>query len=188
MIQNFESKESEALNTGNQQVNLDVSVIPVLNYALQQNNIPAVQCIAINNNSDSDLENIMLKIYSNTEILIPYSANIAFLPKNKNYEIKNIPVVLNAEFLAGITEKIKSRLIVDLSKDGKTIAQENVEITVLAFDEWHGYEYYPELLTSFVTPNHPALAKIIARAAELLKTWTDDPSMDATRLRTLTVY
>ncbi len=179
MIQNFESKESEALNTGNQQVNLDVSVIPVLNYALQQNNIPAVQCIAINNNSDSDLENIMLKIYSNTEILIPYSANIDFLPKNKNYEIKNIPVVLNAEFLAGITEKIKSRLIVDLSKDGKTIAQENVEITVLAFDEWHGYEYYPELLTSFVTPNHPALAKIIARAAELLKTWTDDPSMDA---------
>ena len=35
------------------------------------------------------------------------------------------------------------------------------------------------MLTSFITPNHPNLIKIIARAAELLKEWTGDPSMDA---------
>lgn len=37
---------------------------------------------------------------------------------------------------------------------------------------------YPELLSSFVTPNHPELARIIARATEFLGQWTGDTSMD----------
>ena len=53
------------------------------------------------------------------------------------------------------------------------------EISVLAFDEWQGAGIYPELLTSFVVPNHPALAQVISRAADFLGKWTGDPSFDA---------
>lgn len=171
--------EDESLFINKEKVRIDISAIPVINYALQQNNIPAIQSIIINNNSNIALENLELRISADSNVIIPFTTTIEYIPENKNYEIRNVSVALNAEFLAGITEKIKDRLIVELYKDEELITEDNLEITVLAFDEWHGYVYYPELLTSFVTPNHPALVKIIARAAVLLKEWTGDPSMDA---------
>lgn len=177
--ESIELTEAESLIINKEQIRIDVSTIPVLNYALQQNNIPTVQNIIINNNSNIGLENVEIRISADTDVIIPFSTTVDYIPENKNYEIKNVPVSLNAEFLAGITEKIKGRLIVELFKDEVLVTEESVEITVLAFDEWHGYVYYPELLTSFITPNHPNLIKIIARAAELLKEWTGDPSMDA---------
>lgn len=160
-------------------VSVDTVIIPVINYALQQNKFPIIQKIVINNTSDESFENVEISISSDTEAIVPFMTNLMFLPANKRYEVKDINVTLNAQFLAGVTEKINGMLNISLLKDGAKLAEQNVEITVLAFDEWHGYGYYPELLTSFVTPNHPALVNIISRAAELLKEWTDDPSMDA---------
>ena len=43
----------------------------------------------------------------------------------------------------------------------------------------HGTAFYPELLSAFVTPNHPEVAKITARAAQLLGGWSGDPSLNA---------
>ena len=38
---------------------------------------------------------------------------------------------------------------------------------------------YPEILCSFVTPNHPLIGKIVSEATELLNKWTRNSSMDA---------
>lgn len=162
-----------------EQIRMDVSAVSVINYSLQQNNLQTIQSIIIHNNSDNAIEDAEIRISADTDIILPLSIPVDYIPENMSYEVKDLPLSLNAEFLVRITEKLKGRLIVELLKNDDVITEESVEITVLAFDEWHGYLYYPELLTSFVTPNHPILAKIIARAAELLKDWTGDPSMDA---------
>ncbi len=160
-------------------IEIEVDMVSVVNYALHHNNIPILQGIKIHNKSLAPLENMQVTITSVPEVFLPYSFSVDFIPEEKTYDIKNIPITPNAEFLAGLTEKIKGHLTVTLSKDEKTVAENVAEFTSLAFDEWHGYGYFPELLTSFVTPNHPAIVKIIARAANLLGTWTGDPSMDA---------
>ncbi|MCC8152804.1 MAG: hypothetical protein LIP01_00445 [Tannerellaceae bacterium] len=49
---------------------------------------------------------------------------------------------------------------------------------MLAYDEWGGSSVLPEMLASFITPNHPAIFTILKRASELLHTWTGDPSLD----------
>ncbi|MEE0839162.1 MAG: DUF3320 domain-containing protein [Acutalibacteraceae bacterium] len=158
---------------------IEANTVPVINYALQQNKIPAVQSIVIHNNTDADLSKAELSICSDTEVILPFSTVIEFIPAHKSFQLKDVNITINANFLAGITEKIKGILTFTLKKDGEEIATENVDITALAFDEWHGSGYYPELLSAFVTPNHPAIVKIIGRAAEFLKEWTGDPSMDA---------
>ncbi len=160
-------------------INISVNAVSVINYALQQNKIPAVQSVVIHNNTDADLNKAELSICSDTEVILPFSTVIEFVPANKSFVLKEVEVTLNAAFLAGLTEKIKGVLTFTLSKDGEELAKETVELTALAFDEWHGSGYYPELLAAFVTPNHPAIVKIIGRAAEILKEWTGDPSMDA---------
>src|SRR5690606_15008107 len=59
------------------------------------------------------------------------------------------------------------------------IWEKRYPIDVLAYDEWHGIGVLPPMLSSFVTPNHPEIARVKQRAAALLEEWTQDPSLDA---------
>ena len=174
----MELSEAENQYLIREQVRLESTVIPVVNYVLHQNRIPVVQMLAIVNNSDNPLENIEIRIHSTPELCLPYTKYIDFVPANSTFDVKDIRLVLNAEYLAGLTEKIRGLLHISLVVEGNTLFSEVAEITALAFDEWHGYAYYPELLASFVTPNHPEIIKINAEASMLLESWTGNPSLD----------
>lgn len=164
---------------GDDPVRMDVVVLPVINYAMQQNGAVAIQTITIENTTDTLLEDVDIEITSSPEFALPFTRHIDHLPANKVITISRPKLILNGEFLAGITEKVTGVLHIELKNEEKTLVSDNVETTVLAFDEWHGVGLYPELLSTFVTPNHPELAKIIARATEFLGQWTGDTSMDA---------
>ncbi len=158
---------------------LEAVVVPVINYALQQNKIDFVQSVKIKNETEQELEKVELRICGESDLVTPFVRMIDRIPAENTFEIKALPVVISGQYLAGLTEKVTEKLTISLYKEGELLSETAEEVTVLAFDQWHGYGRYPELLTAFVTPNHPALVKILARGAELLKEWTGDPSMDA---------
>ena len=166
------------LPTENPQVSLSFSVLPVLNYALQQNRIPMVQSLCIVNHTLEPLQDFDLCISAAPDMCLPLQKHIDFVPAQSTYEVKDVRLMLNAEFLAGVTEKITGLLTLRLQKDGEMLCTETTEITALAFDQWHGSAFFPELLAAFVTPNHPQVAQIVAKASALLGEWTGDPSLD----------
>lgn len=166
-----------------EQLHMDVSALPVINFAIQQNHIPVVESITIQNPSNRDLEHIDLRITSDLPVFLPYSKHLEFIPASTSCVIKDIKLLLNAQLLASLTEKASGFLEITLSSEDVLLCGEKVDVTVLAFDEWHGYALYPELLTSFVMPNHPEIVKLNARAAQLLEKWTKDPSFDAYQSR-----
>ncbi len=163
---------------GEDPIHMDVAVLPVINYAMQQNGATAIQSISVDNNTDSAIENVDIEITAAPEFAMPFTRHIDHLPANKTIIIPRPKLILNGEYLAGMTEKVTGVLHMELKSGGKILAADNAETTVLAFDEWHGVGLYPELLSTFVTPNHPELARIIARATEFLGQWTGDTSMD----------
>jgi len=166
-----------------EQLHMDISALPVVNFALQQNRIPVVESITINNPSDRDLNDIELHITSNLAVFLPYSKHLEVIPAHTECAVKDIKLLLDTQLLAGLTEKVSGLLEISLSSEGVLLCEEKTELTVLAFDEWHGYVLYPELLTAFVMPNHPEIVKINARAAQFLEEWTKDPSFDAYQSR-----
>ncbi|MBD5101353.1 MAG: DUF3320 domain-containing protein [Subdoligranulum sp.] len=163
---------------GNDPIRLDVAVLPVINYAMQQNGAVTVQSIGIENTTDSVIENVDIVITSTPEFALPFTRHIDHLPANQSVTISRPKLLLNGEYLAGMTEKVTGVLHIELKTGEKTLVSDNAETTVFAFDEWHGVGLYPEMLAAFVTPNHPELARIIARATEFLGQWTGDTSMD----------
>ncbi|MGN0517173.1 MAG: DUF3320 domain-containing protein [Acutalibacteraceae bacterium] len=175
----LELTEEEEKYIVSEPVRMDIAVIPVINYALQQNKVPVIQGISIINKSDNAIENAELNIVSPQNLCEPYSLKIDYIPANKTYKIKDVKLQINSDLTASITEKISGSLAIALSDESGILTRDNVDITVLPFDQWHGYGIYPELLTAFVTPNHPIISRIITRAAELMQQWTGDPSMDA---------
>lgn len=164
--------------TGEARVSLSFSVLPVLNYALQQNRIPMVQTLCIVNPSSEPLQDLDLCISASPEMCLPLQKHIDHVPAGSTYEIKDARLMLNAEFLAGVSEKITGLLTLRLLKEDTELCRETTEITALAFDQWHGSTFFPELLAAFVTPNHPQVAEIVAKASVLLGEWTGDPSLD----------
>ncbi|NLM77138.1 MAG: DUF4011 domain-containing protein, partial [Ruminococcaceae bacterium] len=160
-------------------IRLESTILPVVNYALQQNRMPVIQTLSIINNTDKPLEKINIKITATPELCLPWTKPVDFVPANSVYDIKDVRIILNAAFLAGLTEKVTGLLRLALVCEDTVLFTDTREMTVLAYDAWHGYAYYPELLTSFVMPNHPEIARINAEASRILGAWTGDPSLDA---------
>ena len=160
-------------------VGIDAQVTRVINYAMQQNGLPVIQSIKIQNGRSTAMENTILKIWTEPEISLPTQKNIEYFSPESSLIVKDIALVLKPDILYALTERESVILHVALLIGDETIAKQSLEITLLAFDEWHGTAFFPELITAFVTPNHPEVTKIVVRAAQLLENWTSDPSFDA---------
>jgi len=159
-------------------VYLEADVLSVVNYAIQQNKAAAVRMIRIVNNTQTALENVLLQYSAVPEFCFSGSRHLDYIAPGSTVELTDVQPILNADFMAALTEKTEGVLRLSLTAEGKTLTSADISITVLAFDEWHGCGYYPELLSAFVTPNHPQIAGIISRASKILGSWTDDPSLD----------
>lgn len=176
--ESMELSESEANYLLGEQVRVEINLLPVVNYALQQNGVSTIQSITIVNNSLEELRDLELCLSSEPDICLPLKQPVEYVPAQTALELKDVDLTLNGQFLAGITERVLGMLAVTLSSNGTILYSEKTDLTVLAYDEWHGYGYYPELLTAFVTPNNPSISLITAQAASLLEKWTGDPSLD----------
>ena len=170
--------EEETTYLSGEQVRLEISSLPVINFALQQNGMPTIRSIQIDNNSSQDIFDAEIQISSTPDFCRTYRKSICLISANSRFELKSISLVMDAAYLAGLTERIAGTLSVDLVHDGQILCSETVDVSVLAFNEWHGYGIFPELLAAFVTPNHPAIQIIISRAVSFLEEWTKDPSLD----------
>lgn len=160
-------------------VRMEIDALRVVNFALQQNGVALIQRLSIINDTAQPLQDLTLSITCEPEMCMPFSAHYDYIEANSTYDAGKIKLTLNGGMLAGMTEKTAGHLNVTLSLGDSVLVSQVQEITVLAYDEWHGYGIYPEMLCAFITPNHPQVGQITARAAQLLDKWTGDPSLDA---------
>ncbi|MDD6034122.1 MAG: DUF3320 domain-containing protein [Oscillospiraceae bacterium] len=160
-------------------IRLELSLTSTINFALQQNKLPILQKLVIRNDTEEDLRELTLRFFSEPELLLPLTCQVELIPAGSAFSVEGVRLSAKGDVLAELTERITGLLHLQLLQGGTVLAQCSKEITALAFDEWHGSAFYPELLTAFVTPNHPVIAQIAAQVAELLGKWTNDPSLNA---------
>ena len=58
------------------------------------------------------------------------------------------------------------------------LLQQELPITLLAYDEWAGSGMMPEHIAAFVVPNNPLLSRIMVAAAQFLEKWTGASQLD----------
>ena len=152
---------------------------PVANYAIQQNRVPLIRKLSIENCSDEDITDIQVKITCDPEFANNWEHKIELIPKSQSLELDVKNLKLSARFLSELTERISGELSLTISSNNEILLKDNYTVDILAYDQWNGIGTLPEMLAAFVTPNHPELSKIIKSASEILKRWTGDPSFDA---------
>ncbi len=160
-------------------IRLELSALKVVNYALLSGGVSLVRSVSIFNDTEQVLEHVDLKLWTEPAMMLPHTRHYDRIGAGTCYRTGPLELTLDGGFLSGLTEKVTGLLHVTLEQEGQVLCTQSQELTALAFDEWHGYGFYPELLAAFITPNHPGIAPLNARAAELLGQWTGDPSLDA---------
>ncbi len=176
------SNEYEAVPMGHEEslgvISIQVEALSEINYALFHNAIPVIRRVTLRNGTDKPITGATLEIVSQPAFCLPSQWPIDCLPAGEPYAMRRVALQPDVDYLASMTERVDGVLQFRLVKEGDLLAQEQVPMTALAFDQWHGSGVHPEMLASFVTPNHPVLATVFARAAVYLSEWTGDPSFD----------
>lgn len=154
-----------------------------VNFAMQQNYVPIIRNLVIENESDEVLSDLTLKITFEPEFAREFVYKINSVDAQSSVEISPVNIKLSTEFLFSLTEKIVGTIFIDLyEKDQKIFNYEN-QIELLAYDEWSGLLIMPEIITAFVTPNHPKVAEVLSNASKFLSKWTKYPSFTGYQTR-----
>lgn len=147
-----------------------------INFAMQQNYVPVIYSIIVSNNGDEPVEDLTVKICSEPQFADVCQEHISLIEPHRSIEIKPVAFKAYTEFLYTLTEKTLGRITVEVISGEETVAQCSSDIELLAYDEWNGTKYMPEIISAFVIPNHPMISSVLSKAGEYLEQWSGDPS------------
>ena len=162
----------------NTDIKMTITISDMVNYAQYQNKIPVIRNIVIENQSNDVYRNIILRASCDDEIINDSQIEISEIPVQNSIQIKDFDIDINSQKLSELTERIQTQIRFQLICENDVMVSETEQVTVLAFDEWQGISYCPELVAAFVTPNDECIAPVMTSASEYLKKWTQDPSFD----------
>lgn len=157
---------------------VEFNYAPVINFALQQNYVPAVRSLIIRNETEEDWREVTVRITGEPDFTVAWEQSISFLKAGETEQFKQVNLAISSKMLAELTERIAARYTVTVTVDGENIFSENYPVDLLAYDQWNGAGLLPEMLAAFVTPNHPEIPKLIRNASAILQRWTGNPSFD----------
>lgn len=142
----------------------------VVNFAMQQNQVPVISKLYIKNDTEEKIENIKISVASDPCFFEEWTAELSAIESKSTAEINTVDLKLSSSFLFGLTERINGNIVVEAKNvNGECLGKFSFNITVLAWDEWSGVNVMPEIISAFVTPNHPYISRILGKAAEIMK-------------------
>ncbi len=160
-----------------QQPHLVVELDHRINFAMQQNDVPVVKEIRIENTLDSPLREIRLIITPEPAFADALEIRIDMVAPESTYNLDAVDLKLSPIFLSELTERIRGQIRFELFSGDELCTTELLPVELLARDEWGGLNSLPEMLAAFVTPNHPLIDEVLREAGDLLGQATGDPSL-----------
>lgn len=160
-------------------VNVEFIYLPVINYAMQQNRISLIRQFTVENTTSNTLEKVKIVVSCEPDFASTSSYIVEVIPAGETIRVDSFKLDLSPNYFSQLTEKSSGNIKIEVRSNGIILFKQIYPIDILAFDQWGGVSILPEMLSAFITPNHPALAPIIQRASFILGHWTGDPSLDS---------
>ncbi len=163
---------------------VEFTYLPVINFAMQQNRVSLIRRLSIENTTGEALTDIRIQLSADPCFATSEPYEIGIIPAGETVRVDGFKLHMETSFFAQLTEKIAASFLLEIFAGDESIFRQTYPVDVLAFDEWGGSNVLPEMLASFITPNHPALQPILKRASVILEKWTGNPSLDEYQSRT----
>lgn len=158
-------------------IRVEADVMETVNFAMQQNGIPFIRKICIYNDSQETLQNLIVKVNFEPAFASSYLYELKMVHAGACAEISSVDLILSTEFLYSLTEKMVGCVSIEVFFGEEKLGEYESRIEILACDQWCGYTVMPELLSAYVTPNHPVVKEILEEAARFMEKWGYSPSL-----------
>jgi len=156
-------------------IEIDVKNIDYLNYTFCLNGLSFLQEIVVKNTAG--VRNLCIEIRSSLAVFEPYNLHFDEVSSDQlNLSVFNLEY--NVDLLKNLTEKDIDRIKIVLSSGGIELAATTFGVEVLPMDYFGGLQNYPQLLSSYILPNHPAVYDIKARAVKILEKRGQSPAFE----------
>jgi len=155
---------------------IEVTCSGVVNFAMQQNYVPIIKRLIVKNLEQDILHGIEISITVEPEFAYVWTTKIESIPPQQSVEVSTIDIKLSPNYLYSLTEKMVGTIFINVNQVEEVLESITQGIDILAYDEWSGTQIMPEIVSAFITPNHPKIAEIIGRARQLLENWSGSPS------------
>lgn len=172
------------MNQSTSRIHVEYIHLPVINYAMQQNRISLIRKFTIRNTGEEKLNNLNISLTTDPYFADAVPYHIDTIQPGETVRVEGFKLNLSTGFFVQLTEKMAGTFLMEITADGETIYKNPYPVDILAFDQWGGVNVLPEMLSSFITPNHPAIIPVIQRAAVIMEKWTGNPSLDEYQSRT----
>jgi len=159
-------------------VNIELTFDQAINYAFQQNAIPVIKELRVQNDA-IPRKNLLLRITTEPAFTETLEFHLQSLEPEREFRVSPLDLKLSHDFLAGLNEKVAGWLKVELIENEAPVFSKTEPISLLARNEWCGLAGLPEILAAFALPNDPAVMTILSRAAELLREHTGRSAFNA---------
>ena len=157
---------------------LSVKISPKINYACYQNDIAILKELRIYNNTNDIWENIEITLDTSVDFIKSKKWQIEKLNPGEEFYIKDRRIELNHLMLRNLEESVNDKVIFSLFVDKVKIEESEIRTQILAYNEWGGVTYIPELLAAFVTPNADGIDSILGEVGRLLSRSGKNSSID----------
>lgn len=168
--------EDEHILSGIYSGEIHLEYLPCINYAMLHNHIASFEFCDLTNTNDFDWSQVRISIEG--EFIKHSEVVLDTVPGGQSLQIKNLEIFTQTNKLIELTEGIETNFTLMLVINNETVFNKEYPISLMAFDQWSGATVLPELLTTFVTPNHPALSRISVGASRFLESWTGNSALD----------
>lgn len=168
---------------------LELSYVPAISLAQQQNNYPVIHELKIGNPTSEDLRDLTCVISAAPEIFPPLELHISAVDAGEEIAVIEPKLLLNYAALSAISDTTAGTMTVKLvSESGMQLLRKSFPIAVYAPDQWTGTDETPEHLASFVTPNLDVVSVLMGAVAKELERATGSAAIQGYQADKTRVY
>ena len=141
-----------------------------LNFACHQSAFAFLRELRIENNDrEVRLDDVLVNLSSNPSFLKPKSWRLDRIAPEGSISIRDRDVELDGGFLLGLSDAVRGTVTITVEMNGSVLAEEIKPVELLAYNEWGGAGFMPELLAAFSMPNDPAVDRVLRDASLILR-------------------
>lgn len=155
-------------------VKIKIEYFKEANYSLIHNRIPLCKSLELENVGSTTLEH--LQVCCSGQFLKDTCTEVGNLRPGEKLRTTQLEILPDVDLLLNMTERVTTGFTLKIKSGEECVQEESFELALMAYDQWLGISVLPQMLVSFITPNHPAISSLLVDAAQLLKPLTGSTS------------
>lgn len=116
-----------------------------------------------------DFEQVKVELFSDLGLFSPYTSVLDQLLIGRQVTLEHLLLNYNIAFIKNLTEKNLDTITCRILSKNELLYEEVFTVCVLPMEHFTGLNSYPELLASYVTPNHQNIYSIKGEAVKILE-------------------